>query len=311
MIPPAPEPPAWRLAHGRSISFERPRVMAIVNVTPDSFHAPSRADTAARARDAAERAAGEGAAIIDIGGESTRPGAPSVDADEQIRRVAPAIEAIRRAPGALGSIPISADTTSARVARAALDAGADAINDVSAGRDDPAMFALVAGRACGLVLMHRLVAPARDSYSDAYAVEPVYDDVVRRVREFLAARLADARAAGVPADAVVLDPGLGFGKSVKQNLELIARTRELAALGRPVLSGASRKSFTGAAAGWTGSRPGQRLAPTLALSVLHLAAGARLFRVHDVGEHAGALAAAWAALGSGGAPTGAAGAARA
>jgi dihydropteroate synthase len=280
----------WRLRE-RTLDLSTPRVMAIINATPDSFFAGSRTGPDSVA-DIAARALAAGANILDIGGESTRPGAPPVDAAEQIRRVVPAIRTVRAAhPSAL----LSVDTTLSAVAREALDAGADAINDVSAAREDPEILALAAGTGCGLVLMHRLTLPARDRYSDGYATPPAYTEVVSDVKAFLAERTGAALRAGVSPEQIVVDPGLGFGKSVGQNLELIRRTGELASLGRPVVSALSRKSFVGRVSLGRDSDPAERLAGTLALSVAHLAAGARLFRVHDVREHAEALRAAWAA----------------
>ncbi len=287
----------WDLGRGRSIRLDRPRIVAILNVTPDSFADGGKLGSPEDAARAAAEAVGAGAVMLDIGGESTRPGAARVGEGEQIRRVVPPIEAIRSAGL---DVPISVDTTRSGAARAALDAGADAVNDVSAGTEDDAMLALCAERGCGLVLMHRLAPPAEDSYSDEYHRAPEYADVVADVRAFLGARLRAATDAGIDASRVVLDPGLGFGKSVEQNLELIERTGELVSLGRPVLSALSRKSFVGRASLGRESSPGERLAGTLALSAAHLRAGARLFRVHDVAEHAEALAAAWAAILAGG-----------
>ncbi len=196
------------------------------------------------------------------------------------------------------TLPITVDTTLAPVARAALDAGADAINDVAAATEDDAMLALAADRACALILMHRLAPPAADRFSDAYDAPPAYPGgVVETVRGFLDARVRAAVRAGVPRSGIVIDPGLGFGKTVGQNLELIRRTGDLAPLGRPVLSALSRKSFVGRVGLGRDSTPAERLPATLALSVLHLQAGARLFRVHDVAEHRQALDAAWAGLG--------------
>ncbi|MCC6659825.1 MAG: dihydropteroate synthase [Phycisphaerales bacterium] len=261
--------------------------MAILNLTPDSFHDGGVLAGPDAALRAATRAVADGAAVLDIGGESTRPGAAPVSTAEQMARVVPAIRAIREAGL---RTPISVDTTRSGVARAALDAGADAVNDTSAGLDDDAMFPLAAERGAGLILMHRPRRPRDDSYSDRYADPPRYGDVVAEVRDHLARRAASAAAAGVDPGAIVLDPGLGFGKTVGQNLELIRRTGEIAALGYPVLSGLSRKSFTGVAAGLAGSVPGERLGGTLALSIAHLRAGASIFRVHDVAEHVHALA---------------------
>lgn len=288
----------WRLAHGRTVSLDRPRVLAIINVTPDSFYDGGRFDSPDIAVMAAVRAAEHGADMFDIGGESTRPGAARISADEQARRVIPVIRAIRALPGEASTIPISVDTTRADVAAEAIDAGANAINDVSAGREDPAMLDLAARRGAGLILMHRLAPPDEDSYSDRYAKPPRYTDVVADVREFLAERAHAAVGAGSSRQAVALDPGLGFGKTVEQNLELLRRTGEIATLGFPIVSGLSRKSFVGrASAPSRDTHPSERLSGTLSLSVLHLVAGARLFRVHDVGEHVEALGAAWRSMG--------------
>ncbi len=284
----------WRLNHARAVHLDRPRLLAILNITPDSFADGGRLATPALAADAARRAADDGADALDLGAESTRPGASRVPAEEQVRRLIPAIGAIRAAGVGL---PITIDTTLSAVARAALDAGADAINDVAAGTEDDAMLALAADRACAIVLMHRLAPPTADRFSDRYDAPPEYPGgVVPAVRAFLSERAAAARAAGVPADRVLLDPGLGFGKSVAQNLELLRATPDLAAVGHPVLSALSRKSFVGRVGLGRDSDPSERLPATLALSVLHLQAGARIFRVHDIPEHRQALDAAWAAL---------------
>jgi dihydropteroate synthase len=289
----APMGPAmcWRLGSSRGLTLDRPRVLAIVNVTPDSFSdGGQRADPASAARFAVE-AIRAGADGVDVGGESTRPGAERVEPRVQIERVVPAIRAIR---AALGPGPvISVDTTRAEVAQAAIDAGADAVNDVSAATEDPGMLGLVAQRGVGLVLMHRLRPPGEDVYSHQYAQSPTYGDVVREVAAYLAARAAAALAAGVDADAIVIDPGLGFGKSVEQNVELIRRSDELCRLGFPLLSGLSRKSFVGVVSGVAmDAPPAERLGGTVALSVEHFRRGARLFRVHDAGPVVQALRAA-------------------
>lgn len=281
----------------KSVRLDRPWLLAILNVTPDSFSDGGVLSTPDDAARAAQQAFAEGADGVDVGGESTRPGSLPVAADEQIRRVVPALRAIRREVG--DAAPITIDTTLAAVAAAALDSGADAINDISAGLHDEAMFPLASRTGAGMILMHRLTTPSRDSYSDRYAAAPEYgaDGVVSAVRSFLDDRASAAIDAGIGRDQIVLDPGLGFGKSVEQNLELIERTAELASLGFPLLSGVSRKSFTARAAGLsTELPPRERVTPTIALSVLHLARGARLFRVHDVAAHAQALRAAWATL---------------
>lgn len=274
--------------------------MGILNVTPDSFSDGGAYPSAPAAAEAGLRFIAQGASAIDVGGESTRPGALPVSVADQIARVVPVIELIRKADD---RVIISVDTTRAHVAAAALDAGADAINDVSGGLDDPALVQLAAARGAGLILMHRLVPPKRDQFSHQYAVAPVYghpQGVVGTVRGFLADRRAHAERTGVARDRVVIDPGLGFGKSVEQNLELIRGTPDLLTLNAPVLSACSRKSFTGkimVGPDEDPPPPSERLNATLALSVLHLTLGAMIFRVHDVREHAEALAAAWRALG--------------
>ncbi|MBA4039632.1 MAG: dihydropteroate synthase [Planctomyces sp.] len=275
---------------------ERPWLIGIINLTPDSFSDGGLLDGPAAAVDAAQRMLDEGADGLDVGGESTRPGAAAVPEDEQIARTEPVIRALR---AALGSGPmISIDTTRAAVARAALRAGADAINDVSGATDDPRMLPLAAQWGAGLILMHRRTPPAAEAYSTGYGLPgappaPRYADVVDHVKTYLGARAAEAIAAGVPPHAVAIDPGLGFGKSVADNLSLIHGTAELARVGHAVVSGLSRKSFVGAHAGLPqGHHPRERLAASVALCLEHLRAGARVMRVHDVGPHRAALDAA-------------------
>ena len=288
----------WRVTPTTSLDLSPtapPRILGILNVTPDSFSDGGRWAALDSAVEQAERMLAEGAVGIDVGGESTRPGAQPVAVQEQIQRVVPVIEAVRKraGPGPL----ITVDTTRAGVARAALDGGADAVNDVSGGSEDLAMLPLVAGRGCGIILMHRGTTPDRDSYSTDYgkagglkAPLGAAVDIVAEVKERLVALASRAVAAGVNWESIVLDPGLGFGKTVEQNLELVRRTGELVALGRPVMSGLSRKSFTARAAGLPDdTAPAQRLDATVALSRGHWKAGARLFRVHDVKEHAAAF----------------------
>ena len=280
----------WRLSAGRSVAIDRPCVLGIMNVTPDSFSDGGEHASVEAALRGAERMLAEGADGLDVGAESTRPGAARVSAAEQIARAAPVIGALRRSLG--DGFAITIDTTLCEVAAAALDAGADAVNDVSAAMEDAGMLRLCAARKCGIVLMHRLAPPGRDVFSHQYAQAPEYaGNVVDAVRGFLAERAAAAVLAGVDRAGIVLDPGLGFGKSVEQNLELIARTGEIATLGYPVMSGISRKSFTAAAAGMDPAKvpPRERVDATLRLSVLHWMSGARIFRVHDVREHVGAL----------------------
>ncbi|MCH7791165.1 MAG: dihydropteroate synthase [Planctomycetes bacterium] len=271
--------------------------MAVLNVTPDSFHEASRVLSIDAALRAAARAIEHGADMLDIGGESTRPGAGRVSDADQIARVAPVVRAIR---GELGEIPISVDTTRSAVAAAAIDNGADAINDVSGATEDGGMLELAARTGAGVVLMHRLVEPGRESYSDRYASPPRYADVVVEIRSFLSARAEAALEAGVRRDGIVLDPGLGFGKAVEQNIELVRRSGELASLGFPLLCAASRKSFVGAVSIGAESSPSDRLAGSIALSVVHRMLGASIFRVHDPREQAQALRVVWALEEAGG-----------
>lgn len=278
----------WRVAHGRSLALDAPTLMGVLNVTTDSFSdggAHNHLDSAIRR---AFEMREQGAAIIDIGGESTRPGAERVERDEQVARTIPVIEQLLR-EGFDGLISI--DTTDSAVAERALDAGAHIVNDVSAGGDDPGMIPLAAKAGAGIVLMHRRAAPVHDSFSDAYAQEPEYEGgVVHAVRAFLSARVDESLATGVAHEGIVIDPGLGFGKSVEQNYQLIRAVPALRSLGFAVLSASSRKSFIGAITGQ--ATPSDRVAGTLAISVAQFLAGVRLFRVHDVAAHAHALAVA-------------------
>jgi dihydropteroate synthase len=271
-------PLTWRFARDRSLTLDRARVIAILNITPDSFSDGGRIAGVEDAVAAAHAAIADGADMLDIGGESTRPGARAVGDAEQIDRVVPVILAIRASGIAR---PISVDTTRSGVARAALDAGADAVNDVSAGTDDPAMLALLAERGAGVILMHRLRRPNDDSWSDRYDEAPAYPGgVVGCVCAFLLERAAAAMAAGIDREAIAIDPGLGFGKSVPQNLALIAATARFVATGYPVVGAASRKSFLGAVTGV--ENPSDRVASSIAASVAQRLGGAPLFRVHDV-----------------------------
>ncbi len=279
----------WSFARRGVLTLDRPRVIGILNVTPDSFSDGGQHASINDAVRAAELMVSDGADMLDVGGESTRPGAHRVPADEQIRRVAPVVEAIRRAPGPISTIPISIDTTLSPVARAAINAGADAVNDVSAGTEDPGMVPLAAEFGAGLVLMHRTKAPQQDQYSDQYHTPPIAGAVLGVVSAFLAERAGAAVAAGVPRENLVLDPGLGFGKTVEQNLELVRGTAELFKLGLPILSAASRKSFVGRVSLGRDSTPHERLTGSIAFSLAHFAHGVRLFRVHDVGAHVQAL----------------------
>jgi dihydropteroate synthase len=260
------------------------RIMGVVNVTPDSF---SDGGTFLD-RDAAVRhglrLAFEGADLIDIGGESTRPGADPVSERAELDRVIPVIEGIRAENR---DVRISIDTSKAAVAAAALDAGAGYVNDVTALRGDPGMAAHCAERGATVVLMHMLGEP-RTMQED-----PRYEDVVADVKAFLAARLEAAVAAGIAEERVWLDPGIGFGKTGAHNMELLRRLGELRELGRPLVVGTSRKSFIGRV---DGSPADQRLGGTIASSVLAAAEGADVLRVHDVAEMRQALAVATAIL---------------
>ena len=249
-----------------------PLLMGVLNVTPDSFSDPGQHfDTASAVARGVEMVA-QGADIIDIGGESTRPGSQSVSADEQIRRVIPVIEQLS------GQIDksISIDTTSSVVARQALAAGAGFVNDISAGRTDPRMFDLLADVGCPVVLMHMLGTPAD------MQTKPQYDDVVGEIIAFLARAIDKATAAGVHRDRIIIDPGIGFGKTLQHNLEIIRRISEFHRLGRPVLLGTSRKSFIGRVLGQ--DSPTDRLWGTAATMALAVAAGVHILRVHDIAQ---------------------------
>jgi dihydropteroate synthase len=252
-------------------------------VTPDSFSdGGDFLDPEAAARHA-EILLDEGADVIDVGGESTRPGSDPVSKEEELRRVVPVIRKILEArPGAV----VSVDTYRARTADAALDAGASIVNDVTALRGDPRMAALVADAGCPVVLMHMLGEPK------TMQKEPRYDDVTREVRGFLEERAGHANAAGVRPENIIIDPGIGFGKTLEHNLTLLARLDEIVALGPPVLLGASRKRFLGSVTGAEGAR--DRHFGTVATTVLGYERGATLFRVHDVRANREALAVAQA-----------------
>jgi len=257
--------------------------MGVVNVTPDSFSDGGLYLDAEAAVAHGARMAAAGASILDVGGESTRPGAKPVDAREELRRVLPVVERL-----AASGHTVSVDTAKLEVARAALDAGASIVNDVSAFRFEPRLAELVAEHGARCCLMHMLGEP-RTMQED-----PRYGDVVAEVRAFLEERLAFALARGVPEASVWLDPGIGFGKTVEHNLELLRRLDEIVAIGRPVVVGTSRKSFLGRLAG--GRAEGERLPGTIATNVLALERGASIFRVHDVAPVVDALAVAAATV---------------
>jgi dihydropteroate synthase len=260
------------------------KLMGVVNVTPDSFSDGGLYVEPEAAIAHGRRLAAAGAEILDVGGESTRPGAEEVSAAEELRRVEPVIAALAGEGGAV----ISVDTSKAEVAAAALDAGAAIVNDVTALRGDSGMGALCADRGATVVLMHMLGTP-RTMQDD-----PRYDDVVGDIRLFFEERLAAADAAGIDRERVWLDPGIGFGKTDSHNNELLRRLGELAALGRPLVVGTSRKSFIGRL---DGSPPGDRLGGSVASSVIAAANGAAVLRVHDVAEVRQALTVAEAVLG--------------
>jgi dihydropteroate synthase len=265
-------------------TFARPSVMGVVNVTPDSF---SDGGLFLHPRAAISEARGlwdAGAAIIDVGGESTRPGSEGIPPDEELRRLEPVLEA-------LADLPLSVDTSKAGVARRALELGAVMVNDVTALRGDPEMAEVVAESGAYVCLMHMLGDP-RTMQDD-----PRYDDVVSEVAAFLEERLAFAVDAGIAEELVCVDPGIGFGKTTEHNLELLARLDEIVALGRPVLIGVSRKRFLGRLLGDDAALIGP-VAAGVAVNVLAFERGASIFRVHDVREHAEALAAARALEGA-------------
>ena len=264
------------------------RVMGIVNVTPDSFSDGGDFLEADRAIEHARQLVAEGADVLDVGGESTRPGAAAVDGDEELRRVRPVVEAL-----AGDATTVSIDTSKVAVAEAALDAGAGMVNDVTAFRAEPALAGLCAERGCEVVLMHMLGDPR------TMQENPVYDDVVDEIKDFLADRIAFATAEGVDEERIWIDPGIGFGKTVEHNLELHRRLGELAELGRPIAFGSSRKSFIGKL---TGAEVGERLGGTIASNVIAHANGAAMLRVHDVGPMRDALTVADAVLHPGAAP---------
>ena len=259
-------------------------LMGVVNVTPDSFSDGGRYLDPEAAVAHGVRLESEGATILDIGGESTRPGAAGVPVEEELRRVLPVIEGL----GGVGvEAQISIDTSKAVVAAAALEAGCSLVNDVTALRGDPTMAEVVGQAGAECCLMHMLGNP-RTMQQD-----PRYEDVVDDVRAFLEERLAFAVAAGITEERILLDPGIGFGKTMRHNLELLARLEELVAIGRPIVIGTSRKSFLGRL---TGRPVDHRLAGTIASCVLAWERGARVFRVHEVAPVADALTVAAATV---------------
>ena len=252
-----------------SLELQYPAVMGIVNVTPDSFSDGGQFFAADAALEQALTLVREGASVVDIGGESTRPGSELVTLDEELRRVLPVIEALA---GSVG-VPISVDTMKAEVARRALAAGAAMLNDVSALRYDEEMVDVVAESGAPVCLMHMQGMPK------TMQEDPRYDDVVDEVLAFLEERMAFALARGVREEQIMVDPGIGFGKTVAHNLALLDGLDRFTALGRPILLGASRKRFLGAI---LGTEPSGRTVGTVATTVIGYLAGAHVFRVHDV-----------------------------
>jgi dihydropteroate synthase len=263
--------------------FPRPSVMGVVNVTPDSFSDGGVNLDPAAAAASARRMLADGAAIVDVGGESTRPGSEGVDEDEELRRVVPVLERLA------GSVPLSIDTSKAAVARHALELGAELVNDVTALRGDPELAETVAAADAYVCLMHMQGKPR------TMQANPRYDDVVSEVAAFHEERLQAAVAAGIAENRICLDPGVGFGKTVDQNFELIRRLDELVALGRPVVIGFSRKSSLGKLLGDPDATTGS-VAASVGAAVAAYERGATVLRAHDVREHVEALTAARAAL---------------
>lgn len=261
------------------------RLMGIVNVTPDSFSDGGRFLAPERAIAHARELVAAGADLVDVGGESTRPSARGVSAEEELARVAPVLAGLDDLDA-----PISIDTSKAAVAEAALDAGAEIVNDVTALRSDPSMAGLCGGRDCVVVLMHMQGTPRTMQES------PTYDDVVDDVKAFFSERIEFAAGEGIAEERIWIDPGIGFGKTVRHNLELLQRLGELRDLGRPVVVGTSRKRFLGTL---TGRDVDDRLGGTIASSVLAMTAGAEVLRVHDVAEVGQALVVAEAVLAAG------------
>lgn len=267
----------WKIA-GRVVDLSRRgMIMGVLNVTPDSFSDGGEFFSTEKAVEHGLQMAADGAQIIDVGGESTRPGAEPTSVDEELRRVIPVIENLRRKI----DIFISIDTSKSEVASAALDAGASIVNDVTGGRGDKEMMTLVAKRNAGFVIMHMQGEPR------TMQVDPHYADVISEVTDFFRQQYARALDCGIDPMTIALDPGIGFGKTLLHNLELLKNLERLRINDRPIVVGASRKSFLGKLIG--SSTVADRLPPTVALTSLLRARGADVFRVHDVRENAVAL----------------------
>jgi dihydropteroate synthase len=274
----------WKIAEHTIDLSAQAMIMGVLNVTPDSFSDGGEFFGADKAVEQGKRMASEGAQIIDVGGESTRPGAESVAIDEELRRVIPVIEQLRASVSAL----ISIDTSKSAVARAALEAGASIINDVTAGRADSEMFALAAERKAALILMHMQGTPR------TMQAAPRYNDVVQEVANFFRQQYERALECGVDPMAIAFDPGIGFGKTVEHNLTLLTHLERLRIQNRPLVVGVSRKSSLGKMIGSNSME--DRLAPTIAFTALLRERGANVLRVHDVKENVAALRATEALL---------------
>jgi dihydropteroate synthase len=267
----------WRIA-GRDVDVsERGIIMGVLNVTPDSFSDAGEYLSADKAAEHGLQMAAEGARIIDVGGESTRPGAEPVSADAEADRILPVIEKLR----AQSDVLISVDTAKSAVAKAALDAGASIVNDVTGGRGDTEMMPLVARRRAAFVIMHMQGTP------QTMQIAPHYDDPVSEVADFFRQQYACALECGVEPMAIAFDPGIGFGKTLEHNVELLGGLAHLRVNDRPLVIGVSRKLFLGRLTG--SSKMADRLAPTIALTALLRSRGAEIFRVHDVKENLAAL----------------------
>ena len=277
-----PPGPGYLLGRSCRIELDRPRLMGVLNITPDSFSDGGRYLSVAAALAQGRRLAAEGADLIDVGGESTRPGAQHIGVQQELDRVLPVLEALRRDI----ALPLSIDTTKSAVARAAIAAGAEFVNDVSGLTFDAQMAAVVADTGAGLFVMHTRGRP------ETMQADTCYADLIAEVCAALRASVARALAAGVMAERIAVDPGIGFGKDVAGNLELLRCLHEFAVLGRPLLLGTSRKSFIGRVLGL--DDPSARQAGTLATVALGVAGGTRLFRVHEVGPAREAALMAWA-----------------
>jgi dihydropteroate synthase len=272
------------MALHRLLKEDRPIIMGVLNLTPDSFSDGGSYTQKGRAVQFALQMVREGADIVDVGGESTRPDSKRVTPEEQLRRVVDTITALKRTLPA--NIPISIDTTSSEVARAAIAAGASIINDVRSGRDDEGIFELAAEKKVPLILMHMQGTP------QTMQINPAYSNLIKEITDFLQERCEKAQSYGVLKENLIIDPGIGFGKTRSHNLELLARLSEFATMGYPVLLGTSRKIFMGEICAETDAK--ELLGATCASTALGVQSGVSIFRVHDVKENRQAADVAWA-----------------